>query len=556
MSASRRTRSGSGTATRSPSKTTRKKAARKPASSAAAKTQKSRTARSRPTKRAKAGEPAAGGRTAAKRTTARKTAAKKTTARKSTAKKAEAKTKATASKGAAKKATAKKKAPARRSAASKATAGRAPAARSASRKAAARPKAGKKTARTPKATATKAKSGSKTAAKTKPKAAPRAKKTATKKAASTGKATRKQKPAAKAATKKAVTAKAAAPAETTTDAPAQPAAPRSDNLPETQPAADAKDARRDPEARPARRKKLRKRARSAETLPLVTGKDRDGKARGKRRREKKAKPPAKTMHAPEPTREVLVFDEMPDVRRALTASRRRDSARGHLQPTMPDATQPEDEPGERAPLDAALIMNTLAVDVQPKIEDNYDYSVLDEFRESGHCPKPTRMVNTGCGGGEAAVYFAKLGFQCVGIDPDRSDVGLARERAWLAGVDIDFMVGDLFETPNLLPAESFGLAIDRGAFFQIEDERDRQRYLANIKRLLFKGGMLLLSTGYFPLDGDTKPRRGKGGKILLANEGGVVVQEMRAAGFQMMKRILRTTADSGELGELLLYLRK
>ncbi len=110
----------------------------------------------------------------------------------------------------------------------------------------------------------------------------------------------------------------------------------------------------------------------------------------------------------------------------------------------------------------------------------------------------------------------------------------------------------------LLPAESFGLAVDRGAFYQIEDERERQRYLSNIKRLLFKGGVMLLSAGFFPLDDEKsrKSRAKKGNSILLAREGGVVVQEMRAAGFALLKRVLRPTNDSGELGELLLYLRK
>ena len=71
--------------------------------------------------------------------------------------------------------------------------------------------------------------------------------------------------------------------------------------------------------------------------------------------------------------------------------------------------------------------------------------------------------------------------------------------------------------------------------------------------------MLLLSAGFFPLEDDAKSRKArskKGDSILLAREGGVVVQEMRAAGFKMLKRVLRPTNDSGELGELLLYLRK
>ncbi len=330
---------------------------------------------------------------------------------------------------------------------------------------------------------------------------------------------------------------------------------RSSPLPETKSTATAKRAATSEAKRPKPKSEAAKQAAVTKAAKLAA-KSRRGAA-PKKRRERKAKPPAKTMSAPEPTREVLVYEEMPDVRRAISATTRRAGARGHLQPNVTDGFG--DESMAHEPLDATLIMNTLAVDVQPKIEDNYDYGVLDEFTESEFCPRSTRMVNTGCGGGEAAVYFAKRGFNCVGIDPDRADVGLARERAWLATVDIDFMVGDLFETPNLLPAASFGLAVDRGAFYQIENERERQRYLGNIQRLLFRGGVLLLSAGFFPVEDAGKTRKSrakKGNSILLASEGGVVVHEMRAAGFSLLHRVLRPTNDSGELGELLLYLRK
>ncbi len=271
---------------------------------------------------------------------------------------------------------------------------------------------------------------------------------------------------------------------------------------------------------------------------------------------KKPKPPAKTMQVPPPETTPLLMLDMPDVRRAKSAKKLLDFSRGQLRPE-PNSRPKDSEVGD-GPVDASLIMSSLAIDAAPKIEDNYDYTILDEFRSSKHCPAPTRVVNTGCGGGEAAVYFAKLGFKVVGIDSDRVAVGLARERAWLAGQDVDFMVGDLFETPNLLPAESFGLAIDRGAFYRLEDDRDRQRYLANIRRLLFQGGVLLLSAGFFPFDdksGKKAPPRG-GTKLLLAREGGVVVNELRQAGFDLLHRILRKTADSGDYGELLLYLKK
>jgi SAM-dependent methyltransferase len=272
---------------------------------------------------------------------------------------------------------------------------------------------------------------------------------------------------------------------------------------------------------------------------------------------KRPKPPAKTMMVPKPATEVLRTESLPDVRRASVANARRLDARGLLRPDSGEHDPALGPDMTDEGIDASLMMSTLAVDVRPRIEDNYDYSILDEFRDSRWCPRPTRMVNTGCGGGEAAVYFGKLGFRCVGIDSDRSQIGLARERAWLAGVEIDFMVGDLFETPNLLPAESFGLALDRGAFHKLDDDRERRRFLANIHRLLFRGGVFLLSAGFFPLPDGKKPRSRKAAeRILLAEEGGVVVNELQQAGFSLCQRALRQTADSGDLGELLLYLRK
>jgi len=476
--------------------TSRAKKAARPAKPGAAKAKKSAATRSSTTAKSKK---------SSKKTTTEKAGAKKTATKKTSVKKAV--TKKT----------------------------KKPAAKNSSRKMPAK-------ARPAKAKAVKKAAPKKAAAK---KPAKKTVKKVSKRAASAKKTPAKKQPPKKQTSKK-PTPKNTTPKNTTK---------RSSQLPETKSTATAKRAATSEAKRSKPKSEAAKQAAVTKAAKLAA-KSRRGAA-PKKRRERKAKPPAKTMSAPEPTREVLVYEEMPDVRRAISATTRRAGARGHLQPNVTDGFG--DESMAHEPLDATLIMNTLAVDVQPKIEDNYDYGVLDEFTESEFCPRSTRMVNTGCGGGEAAVYFAKRGFNCVGIDPDRADVGLARERAWLATVDIDFMVGDLFETPNLLPAASFGLAVDRGAFYQIENERERQRYLGNIQRLLFRGGVLLLSAGFFPIEDAGKTRKSrakKGNSILLASEGGVVVHEMRAAGFSLLHRVLRPTNDSGELGELLLYLRK
>ena len=47
----------------------------------------------------------------------------------------------------------------------------------------------------------------------------------------------------------------------------------------------------------------------------------------------------------------------------------------------------------------------------------------------------------------------------------------------------------------------------------------------------------------------------EGDAELVAREGGVVVNELRQAGFDLLHRVLRKTADSGDYGELLLYFR-
>ncbi|MCG3133527.1 MAG: hypothetical protein HMLKMBBP_00705 [Planctomycetes bacterium] len=348
------------------------------------------------------------------------------------------------------------------------------------------------------------------------------------------------KPAATAATKLAPAAKGKAAAQAATPtkvATPQVAAPKVAAAKPT-PAKDAASAK--PAAQPG----------GAAAAPAAPKPAESGKGR-------KPKPPAKTMSAPAPVTEVLLKRDLPDVRRVAGSSMMTDAARGLTLPNQP-ARAREPISSEQPPVDAKLIATSLAADSAPKIEDNYDYTVLEEFAASRLCPSPTRMVNTGCGGGEASVFFAKRGFSVVAIDSDRTAVGLARERAWLAGAEIDFMVGDLFETPNLLPAESFGLAVDRGAFNRMVDERDRQRFLANTKRLLFKGGVFLLSAGFFELPGEPKgaKRRPPQTKLLLVREGGVVVNEVRQAGFDVAVRSLKQTADSGDYGELLLYLVK
>lgn len=195
-------------------------------------------------------------------------------------------------------------------------------------------------------------------------------------------------------------------------------------------------------------------------------------------------------------------------------------------------------------------------------ENEYDYGYLHDFIKLDYVPHDCRAAVLGCGKGEEAVYFSERGYRVTGIDNDRSSIGLARERAWLNGRDIDFMIGNVFESASLLPAESFGLATDRGVFRRVQGERERRRYLELVRRLLLPGGVLLLSATV--VDPSRRPRKGRrrrrGQDDLLVEDGGEVMGEVLRAGLPIAGRRLYplpagSNGDDGK-AELLLYCRK
>ncbi len=189
-------------------------------------------------------------------------------------------------------------------------------------------------------------------------------------------------------------------------------------------------------------------------------------------------------------------------------------------------------------------------------EDDYNYSYLHDFLGLDYVPRDCRAVVFGCGKGEEAVYFSERAYRVTGIDCDRNSIGLARERAWLNGRDIDFMIGDVFESANLLPAESFGLASDRSVFRGIEGERERRRYLDLVRRLLLPGGVFLLTATVVDHSRKARKRRRRGKDDLFVQEGGEVMGEVLRSGLSISGR--RHYGVPGEEGraELMLYCRK
>jgi SAM-dependent methyltransferase len=178
-------------------------------------------------------------------------------------------------------------------------------------------------------------------------------------------------------------------------------------------------------------------------------------------------------------------------------------------------------------------------------EDTYNFESLDGLLEAEYAPSPCRTILLGCGNGRTAVFLARQGFRVLGIDPDRDLLAAARERAVLAGVEIDLMGGDPLTLPPM-PEEAFGLAVDFRTACSLEDGTDRETYLRQIFRLLMRNGVLVASAP----PPKRKPRS-RGKTFAFA---GPFVSDFTRAGFHVRFEGIR--ADTGGEPRLFVYAQK
>ncbi len=100
-----------------------------------------------------------------------------------------------------------------------------------------------------------------------------------------------------------------------------------------------------------------------------------------------------------------------------------------------------------------------------------------------------RAVDIGCGTGADAVFLAGQGIATTGVDFSAVAIEHARRRASEAGVDVEWVVGDVLSLP--LADASVDLATDRGCLHHVAAS-DQPRYAAEVARVLREGGTLLI----------------------------------------------------------------
>ena len=97
-----------------------------------------------------------------------------------------------------------------------------------------------------------------------------------------------------------------------------------------------------------------------------------------------------------------------------------------------------------------------------------------------------RVVELGVGTGRIAVPTAASGVSVVGVDASEGMLAIARERAELAGVELDLRLGDMRDPPV---EETFPLVtIPFRSLLHMESDDDRRSTLGGVRRLLEPGG--------------------------------------------------------------------
>lgn len=102
--------------------------------------------------------------------------------------------------------------------------------------------------------------------------------------------------------------------------------------------------------------------------------------------------------------------------------------------------------------------------------------------------KPCRTVVLGCGSGTNAIYLASKGFDVTAIDVSPTALGIARQKAEKAGVEVRWTLADVLAPPDLEP---FDFVFDRGCYHNVRYV-DAAGFTASLKRLTHPGSRCLI----------------------------------------------------------------
>jgi len=140
------------------------------------------------------------------------------------------------------------------------------------------------------------------------------------------------------------------------------------------------------------------------------------------------------------------------------------------------------------------------------------------------------ILDSGCGTGENALFFAKRGHRVTGFDFLAEPITLAKQKAAERGQKATFLVLDALALKEL--PDVFENVIDSGLFHVFSDE-DRRRYVEGLASVLKPGGRLFLLCFSDDEPGDQGPRRVSRKEIENAFAQGWVVESIEPSRYEV-----------------------
>lgn len=140
------------------------------------------------------------------------------------------------------------------------------------------------------------------------------------------------------------------------------------------------------------------------------------------------------------------------------------------------------------------------------------------------------VLDSGCGTGENALFFASRGQRVTGIDFLAEPIQLARRKAAERGLTATFLVMDALALEEL--PEVFDNVIDSGLFHVFSDE-DRRRYVEGLATVLKPQGHLFFLCFSDEEPGTQGPRRVSRQEIEAAFAAGWTIQSIAPSRYEV-----------------------
>ena len=103
----------------------------------------------------------------------------------------------------------------------------------------------------------------------------------------------------------------------------------------------------------------------------------------------------------------------------------------------------------------------------------------------------SRALDLGCGMGRNSLFLARTGFTVTGVDSVERALRVARERARVASISIDFTNGDVTRLEKSGVKGPFDFLLDSGCFHSMSDE-ERDRYGQSLAAVSAPGAEFLI----------------------------------------------------------------